>query len=471
MHVIIIGGGVSGLTVAAALLKAGMQVTILERSGTIAGLAESFRRGECTFDLGPHIFFGKKVIPELGQFFDVKRVIVENQNLLKRGIYIQNKLFGYPLQLKEVLRETPKSKWPRIVLEIIVGNLARSSKQRTVEGWVKGKIGKTLFEYIELDTYVNKLYGISASETSSDWSKHRLKPLGNLNLWKGLSTSVNRRTKKKRYTYYCPLGIGEIPGHLADYVMGNGGDILLDSGVERVMARNGRVEKLLIKENGKSRALSGDLVISTARLPDLVKMIDPKANSEILSAADALRYRDVIILYLIVDRQKLFDRCLIYFSTKETSFKRITEFKHFSPTMAPDNVTSLAVEICVNPGDDLWGYEDEQLFEIVIGEMNQLDIVKRREVVDYFVRRVPSVYPVYFLNYQRHLKRLLNYLTGTSNLVSTGRGGLYQHDNMPTAIQSGLNVARLITRCRIHDLEKINRIVYNERLHKYRSVS
>ena len=115
----------------------------------------------------------------------------------------------------------------------------------------------------------------------------------------------------------------------------------------------------------------------------------------------------------------------------------------------------------------MWGHDDEAIFLRVMTEMEKLGIANRKEVLEYFTVRIPGVYPVYFLNYQNHLKVLLTHLVRISNLVSVGRQGLYQHDNMPTAIQSGLDVGRLIINHGSDDVGRINRIVYDDRIHKY----
>ncbi|MHC4474159.1 MAG: FAD-dependent oxidoreductase [Planctomycetota bacterium] len=471
MHVVIVGAGVSGLSVAAVLVKGGFEVTIFERDGNVGGLAASFTKNNYIFDFGPHIFFGKNIIPELSNFFDVNKEIFENRNL-KQAIYIQGKLFSHPFRLKEILTRIEKRKLPKAILGAAVSHLAGRNEEQTLEGWVKSRLGTALFDYIELDTYVRKLYGIPAREISSDWGKHRLKPIANLNLWRVLRMAANPWAKdKKRYTYYCPGGIGAIADHLADYVTDHGGKILLGSSVEKMVARDGRVEEVMIKQEGKHRTVGADLVVSSVKIRDLVCMIEPKPGAEVLGAANSIRYRDLIILYLVVDKPKLFDHCLIYFSTKDTLFKRITEYKHFSPRMVPENLTSLSVEICLNPGDDIGGYGDKEIFDRVITEMEGLGITNSQEVLEYFTVRIPAVYPVYFLNYESPLRVLLDYLAGVPNLISIGRRGLYQHDNMPTAIQSGIDVGRLIIEHGMEDFGKVNRIVYEERLHKYRHVS
>jgi protoporphyrinogen oxidase len=149
MRVIVIGAGISGLSIAAALVHSGIEVTVLEKADRVGGLAASFKRGGHVFDLGPHIFFAKKVIPKLNMFFDAEGVIVENGNL-KQGIYIQNKIFSHPFRPKEILARIEKRKLPEAVAGAALSNLLIRNGQETLEGWVKSRIGKPLFDYIEL---------------------------------------------------------------------------------------------------------------------------------------------------------------------------------------------------------------------------------------------------------------------------------------------------------------------------------
>ncbi|GAG67321.1 unnamed protein product, partial [marine sediment metagenome] len=73
---------------------------------------------------------------------------------------------------------------------------------------------------------------------------------------------------------------------------------------------------------------------------------------------------------------------------------------------------------------------------------------------------------VYFLNYKAQLKVVLDYLKDVENLVSIGRQGLYQHDNMVTAIESGFSTVGLIEN-HVDRLQEVGEAVYHERLHKY----
>ena len=54
-QVIILGGGISGLSYAYSLLKRDISVTIYEKESLPGGLMKSFFFGDFTFDFGPHV--------------------------------------------------------------------------------------------------------------------------------------------------------------------------------------------------------------------------------------------------------------------------------------------------------------------------------------------------------------------------------------------------------------------------------
>ncbi len=68
--VMIVGGGLSGLSAAAILARAGYAVTVFEKASVPGGYARSKQQGEFTFNLGAHAFYlggaGEKLLSELG---------------------------------------------------------------------------------------------------------------------------------------------------------------------------------------------------------------------------------------------------------------------------------------------------------------------------------------------------------------------------------------------------------------------
>lgn len=68
--VIIVGGGLSGLSAAAILARAGYAVTVFEKASVPGGYARSKQQGAFTFNLGAHAFYlggaGEQLLRELG---------------------------------------------------------------------------------------------------------------------------------------------------------------------------------------------------------------------------------------------------------------------------------------------------------------------------------------------------------------------------------------------------------------------
>ncbi len=55
-HVVVVGGGLAGITSAIALREAGFEVTLLEARQRLGGAASSYRRGDLVIDNGQHVF-------------------------------------------------------------------------------------------------------------------------------------------------------------------------------------------------------------------------------------------------------------------------------------------------------------------------------------------------------------------------------------------------------------------------------
>lgn len=473
MHFLIIGAGLSGLSAGVGLLRAGHRVTLLEKSDVVGGLARSFKRDGFIFDIGPHIFFGKMVVPMLQELLGSDANLLENNNL-KRAIYFDERLFKYPFQPKDLLFKMDTRRLPKVVWELLMRNLWKEKGRNSTESlydWAASKVGPTIFYYTGLGPYIEKLYGIPPKEVSSDWGKQRLKSLINFNLWKSIARDLKPAKKRQRAnTRYCPEGIGELAEALHRYFVKNGGVIRLNAKVSGINVRRRSVENIIFHEGDRCHSVTGDYIISSVRLVDLIRMIEHRPPSEVMSAANLLRYRNLILLYLIINRPRILENCLLYMAERNATFKRITEFKYFTDKAAPEDKTSLCVEICCGADDDIWKETDEIIFQKIMREMEELNIVRPLDLEKYFVKRVTNTYPIYYLNYQETLEQIFDYLAGIRNLVSIGRQGLYQHDNMPTVIKQGFDVADRLKEADGSKLHEVSTITYENRLRKYAGV-
>jgi len=58
-YVVILGGGLAGLSCGLELTRAGKKVVILEKNPYVGGLATTFKVGDFRFDTGPYRWFSK----------------------------------------------------------------------------------------------------------------------------------------------------------------------------------------------------------------------------------------------------------------------------------------------------------------------------------------------------------------------------------------------------------------------------
>lgn len=112
--------------------------------------------------------------------------------------------------------------------------------------------------------------------------------------------------------------------------------------------------------------------------------------------------------------------------------------------MAPAGKTLLVTEHFCFRGDQTWSASDEDLAERTITSLVELGFIKRHEVLDKVILRIPRAYPLFEVGYIEQHEKLCNYLDRYRNLRLIGRGGMFKYYNMDHAIESGMDAAEEI---------------------------
>ncbi len=148
MHFLVLGAGLSGLSCGISLLETGHDVTILEKEPSAGGLCRCFRKDGFTFDYGPHFLFGQEIRNLLQERITPSFGIP----LIKRNgerIFAQNRLFHFPFEPKDILKNMEKSHVLPVLIDIIVANIFRKSKPVTnLEEWIVNTVGEKIYNYI-----------------------------------------------------------------------------------------------------------------------------------------------------------------------------------------------------------------------------------------------------------------------------------------------------------------------------------
>ena len=176
-----------------------------------------------------------------------------------------------------------------------------------------------------------------------------------------------------------------------------------------------------------------------------------------LAAADALRFRDLITVNVMLRRERVTRDTWLYVHDPAIPFGRLHEPKNWSAAMVPDaSHTSIVAEYFCSIGDAVWSRDDDALCELTVDHLSRtLGFIDPNEVVGAFAVRSPRAYPVYRLGYRAPLGVLKAYADTFGNLQLIGRGGAFRYNNTDHALESGLLAARNILGGR-HDLDRVN---------------
>jgi protoporphyrinogen oxidase len=194
------------------------------------------------------------------------------------------------------------------------------------------------------------------------------------------------------------------------------------------------------------RRYPGRHFVSTIPIRDLIAAIDPAPPAEVKEAAANLKYRDFVVVALILDQAEVFPDQWIYIHEPGVRVGRIQNFKNWSPGMVPDQrFTVLGMEYFCFERDLLWRMPDAELIAMASHELAQLGLAQEARVIDGAVVRQRAAYPVYDHEYRQRVDFVRRFLAAEApNLQLVGRNGMHKYNNQDHAMMTGLMAARNI---------------------------
>ena len=439
---VITGGGLTGLAAGYALTRAGFRVKVIEQDSTVGGLSKTIMRNGFRFDLGGHRFFTKnKETDDLIKNLMARELVSVPR---KSKILLGNKYFDYPLKPLNALFGLGIPATAKIITDYIterVRRLAGNPVQVSLEDWVVSNFGRAMFD-LYFKVYSEKVWGIDCSRISMDWVAQRIRGLSLAGAIKNAFFKFSGRdipSLADRFSY-AELGIGRISDRLREEIERHG-PVLTNTRVERIYHSGSIVDSVEVEGPAGGSIIGGDEFISSMPLPKLVKRLCPGPPREVLEAAGRLRFRDLVVVAVMIDRKRVTDQTWIYIPEQTIPFGRIHEPTNWSEKMAPEGQTLLVMEFFCSAGDALWNESDKALAELTVANLERLGYIEKREVIDASIVRVPKAYPLFEVGYREHCDILYDYLAKFRNLHIAGRGGMFRYYNMDHAIESGLRTA------------------------------
>lgn len=440
--VVILGAGFAGLTAGSLLARSGAAVTVIERDISVGGLARTIEHNGFRFDLGGHRFHTQnKRIEDLvrraldGDVLEVAR----SSKILMKGRY-----FDYPWRPLDALRGFGARGAAAIVFAYAAEQLRRCVRRpvaASFEDVIVGRFGRAMFD-IFVREYSEKVWGIECRRIAAELAEWRIQ---NLSVGAAVRDALFPRSRGgvrslARKFLYPPLGIGQIADGLRRQIEEHN-CVLTGAPVTAVQHSGGRIDTITLRSGGRSGRYRAGEFVSSIPLNRLVQLLDPKPPQEVLDAAAGLRFRDLVIVTIMIDRERVTDQSWIYVPEREIPFGRIHEPTNWSAKMAPAGKTLLVTEHFCFRGDDYWRAEDDDLVETTVASLAGLGLVRRRDVIDGVVVRVPNAYPIFEVGHEDNRRKICDYLDGFANLRVIGRGGMFRYFNMDHAMESGIAVA------------------------------
>jgi protoporphyrinogen oxidase len=444
-NIYIIGGGVTGLSAAWQLAERGATVTVFEAEDHVGGMATTFRHGDFLLDLGPHKFFS--VMEERMRLAE-EIMGADFLTVPKRSrIRLAGRFLNYPVGLFDLLKNLN----PFIAISgglsylwQMLRNLFDRNPAGSYEDYLVKKFGRRLYELI-FAQYARKIWGDPRTLARSLAETRVAVPGLFTLLWRMLFARRGGPVIHAETFRYPKYGSGEFSERLAQLARENGAVIKLNATVSGIELDGGRVSALRLADARRVAIGKDDTVISTCAAAYLTRLVALRPPEDVLAAAERLKTRDLILLYVFLDRPSVSQDNWLFFPEAKYIFNRVFEQKNFSPFMTPQDRTVLCLEIVISSAE-IQQSSPEVLTERALDGLEECGLINRSQVSETLLKRVKWAYPVYDLDYKRNAELVYRYLDDIPNLYSVGRQGGFNYIGQIDCLDIGIVTAEHVSR-------------------------
>lgn len=417
----ILGGGVTGLVLAYELLKRGQHVEIIEMGEAVGGLAKTLSWKGRPIDLGPHIYHTPdKDIQEYWEsefpyLFYSREHWSKN---LKDGTF-----FDYPIS-KEFINSLPDKIKNQINHDLSHHDPDALARATNYYEYIQALAGKTLQEMFFIK-YPEKLWGISTKELDANWAPKRIQ--------------IREKSTPFYWGQWSAVGIegsGSIIESLREKILQFGGIIRLSESINQIYTKNSRITAI----NTSKRMVnvkSSDIIINTTSYTQI---------SKLLGYSTSLQYRGVILVFLEIDTTGVLPGGVdfVYIDDDKIYFNRVSDQNSFIKTKFTDS-TVICCEITYTTLDHYDSMAEDQLVNDVKGQFVSLGFCGSEQITDYKVLKLPEVYPMFFLGYQKALAQSKEKIDSVGNMYSVGSLAEYAYSDLQVLFGKAIDLAQVIT--------------------------
>src|SRR5207248_1632785 len=210
-----------------------------------------------------------------------------------------------------------------------VNRFGRSPAEENFATVLERGLGRTICRNFEFP-YAHKIWGVPPAELDAEQARRRVSAgsLGKM-VRKVLNGVAGRTAAGKGRFFYPSKGFGAVSEAYGCAAARAGATILLGSTVSGIEIEDSRAVAVRVQSEQGEEGFPAQQILSTIPLSVLVKQMIPAAPPNVLAAAAALRFRAMILIYLVLETDRFSEYDAHYFPDAEVGITRLSEPKNY----------------------------------------------------------------------------------------------------------------------------------------------
>ncbi len=433
MKTVILGGGLSGLTLARLLHDKRMDVCVLEAEPEYGGLCRSRTDKGFTFDIGgSHIIFSRDT--EVLEFMRKMIAGNEQQNNRNTKIFYKGRFVKYPFEnglsdLPEADRFFCINEFVKTLIAVEKGTVPAPV---SFKDWIYYTFGKGIAECYMVP-YNEKIWKFPTDKMSRHWVDGRIpRPPVEDVIKSAIGITTEGYTHQSVFWYPLDGGIEALVKAIARPI-----EPLIKTNFKITSVRKQGTKWVI--SNG-SEKIEADRIISTIPVQHLFLALD-NIPQNVQAACNALTYNSLVCVNVGV-KGPVPDYSWLYVPDPALGkTNRISFPSHYSRHVALEGESAILAEITHQPGDNVSHMSDEELIAEVTGTIEAMHLATRDRITYVSVARQPLAYVVYDLDYQKNIATVRDYCTA-QGIPLVGRFAQFEYLNMDGCLRSVMDFVK-----------------------------